>query len=99
MTVPRPQEPIESAYSHLSADELLIRLSTLAALKQRLNGAELQMLQAARNEGASLGAIADALGVSRQAVHNRLRNRCERYSGAPESLKLNRPAEMDPIDL
>lgn len=59
-------------------DDLLAQLASTAELRRRLDEFEQETLKSARDQGASLEAIAQALGISRQAVHRRL----ERLRGA-----------------
>jgi hypothetical protein len=53
--------------------EALRTLEGLVALRRHLDQVEREALRVARERGATLEAMANALGVSRQAVHSRLK--------------------------
>lgn len=56
---------------------LELPLSALAAIREirdRLEELERVLIQQARKKGASWGDVADAIGISRQALHLRLKN-------------------------
>lgn len=55
-----------------SADSSLEALASLGAVRTWLGEAETQAILDARNHGATLSAIADALGTDRQNVHQKL---------------------------
>lgn len=56
-----------------SDPSLLAGLAALADLDERIDWALLALVAQARAEGMSWAALGDALGVSKQAVHKRLR--------------------------
>lgn len=53
----------------------LLGLSAILDLRERLDDLELAAIRSAREKGATWDEIADTLGVTRQALHQRLRKR------------------------
>lgn len=53
----------------------LLGLSALVDLRERLEDLELAAIRSAREKGATWDEIAETLGVTRQALHQRLRKR------------------------
>ncbi len=53
----------------------LLGLSAIVDLRERLDGLEVAAIRSARQKGATWDEIAETLGVTRQALHQRLRKR------------------------
>lgn len=53
----------------------LLGLSAILDLRERLDDLEMAAIRSARDKGATWDEIAETLGVTRQALHQRLRKR------------------------
>lgn len=71
-----------------NATDPITALAKLAALEDRLAARKGELIERARDEGASFPAIGRALGVSGQAVHAQVKRRAQRASpSAPTSIQ------------
>ncbi len=70
-----------------NSDLPLLALSAVAALRGSLDELELTHIDSARDKGASWEDIASAMGITRQALQQRLKTRT-RLNGRPSEIRL-----------
>lgn len=73
----------------------LLGLSAILDLRERLDALELAAIQSAREKGATWDEIAETLGVTRQALHQRLRKRWGGNGPAENGARKPRGPEAD----
>ena len=74
-------EPLETRAADTT--EPLVGLGAVVALRRLVDTLELRQVQAALHAGHSWSEIADALGVTRQAVHKKYHRRVDVPGGHP----------------